>query len=109
MSRSRFMVPATLALAAGLAAALAGCSSSPDSPRAYGSDEGFGAGDRFGAYLFVNPPKSASTAAAQPAPQAKSLGAAKAQPATGASAKANPAKTIAPKVTTAKVTEQNAD
>lgn len=106
MFRSRFMVPATLTLAAGLAATLAGCSSSPNSPPAYGSEQGFGAGDRFGAYLFVNPPKSAAN---QPAPQPKPLGAAKAQPAKGASAKANPAKSIAPKVTTAKVTEQNAD
>lgn len=105
-SRSRFMVPATLTLAAGLAAALAGCSSSPDSPRAYGSDEGFGAGDRFGAYLFVNPAKSAAN---QPAPQTKPLGATKAQPAKAANAKANPAKSTAPKVTTATVAEQNAD
>ncbi len=48
-NRSKLIVPATLVLAA---AALAGCSSSQSTATAYQSESGFGAGDRFGSYLF---------------------------------------------------------
>lgn len=51
LNRSKLMVPATLVLAA---AALTGCSSSGSNVSAYQSEGGFGAGDRFGSYLFVN-------------------------------------------------------
>lgn len=48
-NRSKLIVPASLVLAA---AALAGCSSSQSTAAAYQSESGFGAGDRFGSYLF---------------------------------------------------------
>lgn len=39
-----------------LVAALAGCSAGNQSPAVYTSEKGFGAGDRFGTYLFVDDP-----------------------------------------------------
>ena len=51
LNRSKLMVPAALVLAA---AALTGCSSSASNVAVYQSEDGFGAGDRLGSYLFVH-------------------------------------------------------
>lgn len=51
LNRSKLIIPGVLVLAA---AALTGCSTSGSNVSAYQSEAGFGAGDRFGSYLFVN-------------------------------------------------------
>lgn len=62
-NRTKLLVP--IALSAALAATLAGCSTSNQSAAYYGSENGFGAGDRFGSYLFDSPTRQNIAAANQ--------------------------------------------
>lgn len=62
LNGSKLVVPAALVL---VAAALTGCSSSGPAVTAYQSESGFGAGDRFGSYLFVNQTRGNIAAANQ--------------------------------------------
>ncbi len=86
LNGSKLTVPAVLVLTA---AALSGCSSSGSGVSHYRSEDGFGAGDRFGSHLF-----------ASQAPPRKTAAVPREQP-------------TAPKTTTvkstARVSEQNAD